>query len=332
MSAPSQCPSSSSVAPAYALSAAEDAELRRRSNLMGVWLVLHAWGLIALAMALCAMFPNPLTVLLGIVVVGNRQLGLAILMHDAAHRLLFAHAGLNDRVGHWLCGAPVGASLTAYRPYHLSHHRHTQQAEDPDLALSAPFPISRSSFRRKTLRDLSGITGYQRRLAQFKAAMQGASGPLDALRRLLRNEGPFLVSNLALLGALALAGQLWLYFVLWVLPMLTWYQWVSRVRNIAEHALTGPADDPLRNTRTTRAGPLMRLLVAPYWVNYHLEHHLFVFTPCWKLARAHRLLLARGLGPQMALGRSYPEVLRKATSRPHDDGPPRSRPSTPAHI
>ncbi len=46
-------------------------------------------------------------------------------------------------------------------------------------------------------------------------------------------------------------------------------------------------DDPLRNTRTTYANPLMRLLVAPYWVNYHLEHHLFMFVPCWRLPQAH---------------------------------------------
>ena len=44
--------------------------------------------------------------------------------------------------------------------------------------------------------------------------------------------------------------------------------------------------DPLRNTRTTRATPLARLLVAPYFVNYHLEHHLFLFVPCWRLPAA----------------------------------------------
>jgi fatty acid desaturase len=141
-----------------------------------------------------------------------------------------------------------------------------------------------------------------------------------------------MLSQLVLLGLLALLGQAWLYFVLWLLPLLTWYQWVSRVRNIAEHALVGSADDPLRNTRTTRAGPLMRLLVAPYWVNYHLEHHLFVFTPCWKLPQAHRLLIQRGLAPRMEIGRSYIEVLRAATSRTRDDGPTRPRPSAPAQI
>ena len=75
-------------------------------------------------------------------VIGTRQLGLAILMHDAAHGLLFDNRRLNEWVATWLCAAPVFTSLQLYRPYHLTHHRHTQQAEDPDLGLSAPFPIT----------------------------------------------------------------------------------------------------------------------------------------------------------------------------------------------
>ena len=247
-----------------------------------------------------------------------RQLGLAILMHDASHRLLFASPRLNDRVGAWLCGAPVGASLSAYRPYHLTHHRHTQTGRDPDLVLSAPFPITPQSFRRKVVRDLLGVTGYQRRVVQFRAAMGDAVGLRDRIAAIWRAERSFLVVQAVLFGALAALGQAWLFLLLWVVPLLTWYQLVSRIRNIAEHAVTGPAEDPLRNTRTTYAGPLMRLFVAPYWVNYHLEHHLLVFTPCWKLPRAHRMLLERGLGPRMEIGASYAAVLRKAVSRPRD--------------
>jgi len=323
-------PHALSVPPA--LSAAEDQALRQRSNWMGAWLVLHAWALIGGAMALVAFFPNPLTWLLGVLVVGNRQLGLAILMHDAAHRLLFANAAWNDRVGHWLCGAPVGASLAQYRPYHLSHHRHTQQPEDPDISLSAPFPITRKSFWRKTVRDLLGITGYQRRAAQFRAAAQGAASWHEAILLVLRKEHAFFLSNLVLLLILALTGHAWLFLALWVLPLLTWYQWVSRVRNIAEHAMVRDANDPLLNTRTTLAGPMARLLVAPYWVNYHLEHHLFVFTPCWKLAKAHQLLVRRGLAPQMEIGSGYLEVLKHATSRIKDDRPSGGRRSVPSQI
>lgn len=296
------------------LSPEEEAQLRARSNAMGLALVAHAWLLIGAAMALFVAWPHVITFLVAFVIIGNRQLGLAILMHDASHRLLFANSLVNDRVGAWLCGAPVGANLRSYRPYHLSHHRHTQHAQDPDLMLSAPFPITPQSFRRKVVRDLLGITGLQRRKEQFAQAMGEATGPLSRLAALWQNERAFLASNALLWTGLSLAGYWWLFPVLWLLPMLTWYQLISRLRNIAEHAVVGPASDPLRNTRTTLAGPLMRLVLAPYWVNYHLEHHLFVFTPCWKLARAHRLLVCKGLLPQMEVASGYWQVIRKATS------------------
>jgi len=314
------------------LSSAEDALLRARSDLMGWYLVAHAWALILGSIALVAIWPNPLTFLLAFVVIGNRQLGLAILMHDGAHRLLFADPRLNDRIGAWLCGAPVGASLQRYRPYHLSHHRHTQQAEDPDLILSAPFPISPQSLRRKLVRDALGITGYQRRKEQFQQAMGDAVGWRARVHALWQTERAFFVSNLLLLAVLTLAGVWWAYFLLWLAPLLTGYQLISRLRNIAEHAVVGSADDPLRNTRTTLAGPLMRLVLAPYWVNYHLEHHLFVFTPCWKLREAHRMLVAKGLLDRMEVESSYWQVIRKACSASADAGPRGPRRKTVSHI
>ena len=94
----------------------------------------------------------------------------------------------------------------------------------------------------------------------------------------------------------------------------TWYQLVSRIRDIAEHALASEDDDPLRNTRTVLAGFLARTFVAPYWVNYHLEHHLLVFVPCWKLRQAHALLVAKGYRPRMEIAPSYVSVIRRATS------------------
>ena len=161
--------------------------LRGKSDLVGALLVLHAWGLIAGSMALFVWWPNPLTFVLAVMVIGTRQLGLAILMHDAAHGLLFANRRLNEWVGTWLCAAPIFTSLTLYRPYHLTHHRHTQQAEDPDLGLSAPFPITRGSLWRKISRDLTGRTAYQRRLEQFRGG--------------LAKEWRSFVANLVLLGA-----------------------------------------------------------------------------------------------------------------------------------
>lgn len=292
-------------------------QLRGKSDLVGALLVAHAWALIAGSMALFAWWPNPFTFLLGVMVIGGRQLGLAILMHDAAHGLLFADRRLNDWVGTWLCAFPVFTSLAAYRPYHLTHHRFTQQAEDPDLGLSAPFPITRKSLWRKVVRDLTGQTAFQRRREQFRRGI--------AVRE------PLIVNALMWI-ALAAAGYWWLYPALWLVPLATWYQLVSRIRNIAEHAVVPDNDDPLRNTRTTYAGPLVRLLVAPYWVNFHLEHHLFMFVPCWRLRAAHRALIAAGRRDQMEVQEGYGAVLRLAASRRIDPDGRRAAPRTPQHI
>ena len=132
--------------------------LTTRSSWRGMWLLVHAWGTVAAAIALVALWPNPLTWLIAVMVVGARQLGLAILMHEAAHGGIHANKAINEWVGQWLCAVPVGADLASYRSYHLQHHKFTQQPEDPDLSLSAPFPISKESYTRKAIRDLAGQT------------------------------------------------------------------------------------------------------------------------------------------------------------------------------
>jgi fatty acid desaturase len=297
------------------LTGEEIARLRRKSDVVGGFLVLHAWGLIAGAMALFALWPNPLTFVGAAVVVGGRQLGLAILMHDAAHGLLFRRRPVNEWVGQWLCAYPIITDMAAYRPYHLRHHRLTQQPDDPDLALSAPFPITRQSLRRKFLRDLTGRTAYQRRRLQVLDALGAAGRPWpERLGRARRKLGGAVATNLALFAILTGLGHWYLYPLLWLIPLATWYQLISRVRNIAEHAMVPDNDDPLRNTRTTLAGPLTRLALAPYRVNYHLEHHLFLFVPCWRLPEAHRLLLRKGYGTRMELQPDYRAVLRTAAS------------------
>ena len=280
--------------------------LRQRSDWRGAWMVAHAWGLVFGAMALFAWWPNPLTFLLAVMVIGARQLGLGILMHDAAHGLLFHDRRLNDRVGNWLCAYPQLLDLDIYRPYHFEHHRKTQQPDDPDLPLSAKFPVSRASFLRKSLGDLTGVTFCR----QYRAAMDSPTRPADggAKRGLTKP----LIANLVLLAALTAAGKPHYYLLFWVLPLVTWRMWVTRLRNIAEHAVLRDNNDPLLHARTTLANPLERLFIAPYYVNYHLEHHLYMWIPCYNLPKAHALFLSKGLEPWMEVRRGYGEVLRLA--------------------
>ena len=299
------------------LTAEQLADLRERSTWRGLWMIAHAWALIFGAIALVAWFPNPLTFVLAVMIIGSRQLGLAILMHDGAHGCLAKAPETNIWLSQWLCAYPVFAETRAYRRYHMNHHKRTQQEDDPDLVLSAPFPITRASYRRKFLRDLFGQTGYAQRKAQLLNALGDAAWPWKQ-RLAFFNEKlgrQFLVNGI-LWALLAAAGVWWAYPLLWLLPMLTWYMVVTRIRNIAEHAVVPDHDDPLRNTRTTRANWLERLFVAPYFVNYHLEHHLLFFVPCWQLPKLHAILARGPLYGRMEVQPNYPTVLRMATALP----------------
>ena len=288
-------------------SEAELVDFRAVSDLRGAWLVLHCWLVILATWVVVSVWTNPLTLLLGVLIIGTRQLGLAVLSHDGAHFSLFRNRALNDWVSEWLLSRPLlGAGIESYRRYHLKHHANTQQPDDPDLHLSAPFPITPLSFRRKVWRDLTGQTGWK----QYGAMINGyfSKGLAGGLRRL----GPNITINLAFLAAFAVFSQWWLYFALWWVPALTWNRFVTRLRNIGEHAAVPDNDDRLRNTRTVLASWLERAFVAPYYVNFHLEHHLIVNAPCYRLDAVHQNLMAKGLGPQMEIQPNYRAMLQQA--------------------
>jgi len=86
-----------------ALSPAERQELLTLDDVRAWRSILVDWGLIAASFVLVARVPHVVTVLLAIAVIGGRQLGLAILMHEAAHRILLSNRRWNDVVGNWLC-------------------------------------------------------------------------------------------------------------------------------------------------------------------------------------------------------------------------------------
>ncbi len=309
-------PAAPRIRPSELFTSDDWAPFQTRSPWIGPLLVLHCWAVIALAIAVSVIWP--ILIPLSVAVIGTRQLGLAILMHEAAHGGLSPNQRLNDFLGHWLCAVPVGASLTAYRPYHLAHHKYAQQAEDPDLVLSAPFPVSRASLRRKIIRDLTGQTFFKQRvLVLFKAfASQRDEDMAEGAVVTGRSVTPYLLVNATLLSVLTLAGLWWAYFLLWLLPMATWFPMVTRLRNIAEHAcVEGSSTDPFRAARTTRASWWERAFIAPYWVNFHAEHHLFMHVPCWKLPALHRAVRARPEGGRMEVAGGYLAVLAEASAK-----------------
>lgn len=300
--------------------------LTARSDWRGAWAIASTWGVIALAFGVVARWPNALTFVAAMIVIGGRQLALAILQHEGAHGTLFKNRWLNDVLTDWLCARPIWQNLPKYKAHHLGHHTKTGTEEDPDISLHADYPVTRVSLARKMLRDITGVTGIK---LIFGLAMMDAGvfkwTVANHIERLpqegrttwgrigtaLRNMAPMLITNAVLWGVLSAAGHAWLYGV-WVLSYLTVLPLFIRIRSIAEHGCLARSPDMFRNTRTTRAGWLARMTVAPVRVNYHMEHHLMASVPYYRLPLMHQWLKAKADVPLAAPG--YLDVLKLASS------------------
>lgn len=294
------------------------------SDIRGLLSLATSWGLIVANLFMVAVHPAWFTILIALVLVGGRHLALAILMHEGAHRSLFKTPWLNDVLVQWLCAYPTWNDLVRYREHHLRHHANTRTDKDPDWYLSEPFPVTRASLTRKLLRDISGITGIKRILGLlyidlgfYTYTISGGARKIDqsgrswrdVVRTGAKNLHGVVITNMIFFAILWLCGQPALYLI-WIGSYLTTFSVFIRVRSLAEHAATPDAADPLNNTRTTEANLLARVTVAPHHVNYHLEHHLLMTVPHYKLPRLYRLLKACGVYDKACRASGYAEVLR----------------------
>ena len=295
-------------------------ELRAIRDHRALLTLLVNYGLVAASMALVAYLPNIFTIILALFIIGARQLGLAVVMHESAHHTLFKNRKLNDFVGNWLGGYPVYLSADMYRAHHLEHHAKTWTEADPDLPLAKGFPVSKASMARKVMRDLLGITGLKQLVGTSYLAIkvirgeQVDSGTLPmrmtrgpAIRMLVGT----LLTNLLFFGLLWSLGHPMLY-LLWFGAWMTTNSLVARIRSIAEHAVVPDPGDPIGQTRTVLAGWLERLFIAPNGVQYHLEHHLLMTVPHYNLPKFHVMMRDRGLLEGACIADNYAQVLRVA--------------------
>ena len=281
-------------------------ELTRRCSWRAAAAVLEDFAVLALGIGIAlAYWPNPLIVLLSILVTGTRQHALFILAHDAAHYLLFENRKVNDAAGR-LCAMLPGLSMCTYRVIHRLHHNNLYGELDPDTALHGGYPRGRVYLLKKLSKDLSGLTAWKT-YAYFlggapalNTATNVALRPLDdtspKLRADARSDRNLVIGfHVFLLAGFAASGQLVQYLVLWVLPLVTVVQAILRLRAIAEHGATTDFSSPLTAARTNVGPAWLRWLVFPHNVNYHIEHHLYASVPMYNLPRLHAEMNRHGV-------------------------------------
>ncbi len=225
------------------------------------------------------------------------------LMHEAAHRLLFSHKRSNDFVGNWLLGFPSFTSTPAYRRVHMAHHRAEFGPDEPDIPLYANYPVSPASLRRKLVRDAFGITGAK----LLRSQLRGLRSPDVRVRR---TQQKIWGMQFVLLACGFAVGAPWLYPLFWLLPNMTVWRVINRLRSIAEHGGMTAGADRRMSTHAVRQRWLARFFLVPYNIGFHTAHHVDAGVPFRNLPDYTRRLRAAGyISPAREYG-SYPRIWR----------------------
>jgi len=252
-------------------------------------------GLIAAAIWISETWWNPLLYVLAVIVIGSRINGLGALMHDAAHYRGYAYRPLNDFVGE-LLALPTSSSMAGYRNTHFAHHRELNSENDPDwrrnLGLEEyEFPAPPARMLKHIVQYLSGLkTGTA--VFGFHKNKETRDIPAAIARARLFFFATLLLASIVM--------GFWKLLVLyWLIPLLTVFLAIRYIRSVAEHYAV-EHENVLNESRTVLAPTWELWLIAPWGLNYHLEHHLFPGVPCFRLGELHRLLMTREPYPKIA--------------------------------
>jgi len=290
-------------------------ELRRIPNLRNVGNVVSVWlqtfGLLA---AVCWLTVRlPLVAALPIwavtfVLMGRGFALFAILGHEAAHRLLFSKKRWNDLVGKWLLAYPAFVPFDAYRRSHFAHHKDEMGPNEPDLGLYLGYPITHDSMVRKLKRDAFGNSGWKNLKGLLLAFTSPTARPVAT---------KIAIAQVVLfVGMGVLSGRWWLYPLFWLLPWMTVWRVINRLRAIAEHGGMTRSKDRRQTTHVVRQSAAARFWMVPFNTGWHLAHHVDMGVPFQHLPQLHDELVRAGwVTPEIEYP-SYRALWRTLSSRP----------------
>ncbi len=240
------------------------------------------------------------------ILMGPMHARFAILMHEAAHKLLFTNKRANDLVGKWLIAYPALVPISIYRRSHFAHHREEFGPDEPDIAFYRGYPCEPRDLRRRLVRDAIGISGYK----NFKALVVAATKRSSA-----RVAGTILGVQVVMFGLFWLvSGAWWAYLAFWWLPWMTQWRVLNRLRAIAEHGGMQKSDDRRLTTHNVRQHLLARFWFVPYNTGWHLAHHVDMGIPWHNLPAYHAELERAGYVFDGITFNNYFDLWRSATA------------------
>lgn len=253
-------------------------DLQQRRALATAWAIALDYLLIGAAM-LVTFNLGWLALLPALLLIGNRQRALVVLIHDASHRLLCNSGKANDRIAKWLLCPPMLISLSRYRTLHLQHHQHLGDPQKDTDYLHDEALIAQGWW------------------ATYRTQLLGRSNLFTACFGMLARMTPGERLTTATWWALALAGVttawgvqgLGLFVALWVTARIGVYHPIISFVIISDHV--GLVPGTVVSFTRNHPGNLASRFIHPHNNGWHLAHHLMPGLPFHALRSAHGVLM-----------------------------------------
>jgi len=257
------------------------------------------------------LFMNPLGFLICLFAslhVFNR---LASIIHMSDHNALLTSTRANSVVGSFAAFF-MGYTRHGHRAVHHEHHIHLNTPNDPDRLWGVPDELVKEA-RRKWLSDLF-LVSAAKRLAQYSEPRRHRGNSTSArtesaamrILHAVRLQAPVFPVQIFLVAYYNWVIGWEHYLLLYVLPLLTIYPAIIRLRSMVEHSFetgyTPTSDEQRFIIRSTKANLLERILIAPLNGEYHLEHHLLPTVPYYNLPAARAIIESKGVRVPLAKG------------------------------
>lgn len=283
------------------------------------------WSIIIAMIAMALHFNHWLAYVIAIIVIGTRQHALGVLMHDASHYRILRNKFWNDLISDLFLAYPMGVSTASYRYEHLEHHRYTSTERDQGWKLlhRGPFwywPKTRRNGIKTVFTTLIGLQAFRLPVVfelwspwRYFFNKPGGSG----LYIPWYNKILLIATYTAFFTFLTVYHYWDMFLLLWIVPEMTVLFTILNLRGAAEHLAT-PMKTELSLSRTVIPKHwLETLLIAPWSVHYHTEHHLFPSVPFYNLKKLHqRLMQEEEFRNQAHVSHGYRKVFRELTSVP----------------
>jgi fatty acid desaturase len=272
-------------------------ELKQKNVWVPMRDMLLDYAAIFLAIYQFAWFHTMLSLIVAVVATGVFIYRLQIIGHDGLHYAIAEDKEVNDFITRWLLLAPQFTPMSINRTNHLNHHGKFATAEDADWQY---YQASDKDSKPKFYRWWISLLGFGfvfriafklMRLVLGKKTVANADKPaVKAPSGVVADLVAIAVTQLIILTIFYFTLGWVYYFAIWCLAVFGVFVPLNTIRSFAEHSIPEPDDSKSNRLYTFEAGFAEAFVLAPHNMNYHYEHHEYMYVPYYHLPRLKQLM------------------------------------------